>query len=143
MRVLVSTWGPDNGRAAAAGATHVPLEQLLRESDIVSLHMRLTDETKGILGPAQFALLKPTAFLINTARAALVDRSAMIDSLRSERIAGAALDVFHQEPLASDDALLSLRNVVLTPHDSGMTAEVVDLGLQRAAENVEKFLFSG
>jgi len=59
MRVLVSTWGPDNGRAAAAGATHVPLEQLLGESDIVSLHMRVTDETKGVLGPAQFALLKP------------------------------------------------------------------------------------
>jgi phosphoglycerate dehydrogenase-like enzyme len=143
MRVLVFTWGADNGRAAAAGAQHVPLETLLRESDIVSLHMRLTAETTGILGAAQLAMMKPSAFLINTARAALVDRDALIDVLVNEKIAGAALDVFHQEPLAADDPLLAMENVVLTPHDSGMTAEVIALGLKRAVENVEKFLFSG
>jgi D-3-phosphoglycerate dehydrogenase / 2-oxoglutarate reductase len=121
----------------------VPLEQLLRESDIVSLHMRLTEETKGILGSAQFALLKPTAFLINTARAALVDRDAMLAALREQKIGGAGLDVFHKEPLEAGDPLLSLPNVVLTPHDSGMTVEVIQLGLQRAVENVERFLFSG
>jgi phosphoglycerate dehydrogenase-like enzyme len=143
MRVLVFTWGADNGRAAAAGAQHVPLETLLRESDIVSLHMRLTAETTGILGAPQLAMMKPSAFLINTARAALVDRDALIDVLVNEKIAGAALDVFHQEPLAADDPLLAMENVVLTPHDSGMTAEVIALGLKRAVENVEKFLFSG
>ncbi len=140
LRVLASTWGPDNGRAAMLGARHVPLEQLLRESDIVSLHMRLTTETQGIVGPAQLALMKPSAFLINTARAALVDRDAMLGSLQRGAIAGAGLDVFHQEPLAPDDPLLSLPNVVLTPHDSGMTPEVIELGLQRAVDNVRAFL---
>jgi D-3-phosphoglycerate dehydrogenase len=143
MRVLVSTWGPDDGRATAVGARHVPLETVLRESDIVSLHMRLTAETRGILGRAQLGLMKPSAFLINTARADLVDRDALLDALRSDRLAGAGLDVFHEEPLAADDPLLSLSNVVLTPHDSGMTSEVIDLGLRRAVENVSSFLFSG
>jgi D-3-phosphoglycerate dehydrogenase len=142
MRLLVSTWGADDGRAAAAGGRHVPLADLLRESDIVSLHMRLTDETRGMLGAAQFAAMKPSAFLINTARAALVDRDVLISALQQGRIAGAALDVFHQEPLAAGDTLLALANVVLTPHDSGMTPEVIDLGLRRAVENVGTFLFS-
>ena len=75
MRLLASTWGPDDGRADAVGARHVPLEALLRESDIVSLHMRLTAETKGMIGRAELALMKPSAFLVNTARAALVDRA--------------------------------------------------------------------
>ncbi len=143
MRVLVWSWGADNGRASAHGAHHVSLDTLLHESDIVSLHLRLTEATSGILGAAQFALMKPSGFLINTARAGLVDREAMIGALRDGKIAGAALDVFHQEPVAADDPLLALPNVVLTPHDSGMTAEVIDLGLKRAVENVEKFLFSG
>lgn len=140
LRLLVSTWGPDGGRAAEAHARHVPLETLLRESDIVSLHMRLTDQTRGMLGAPELALMKPSSFLVNTARAALVDRASLIDALRHDRIAGAALDVFHQEPLAADDPLLTLTNVVLTPHDAGMTAEVIGLGLQRAVENVAAFL---
>ncbi len=140
MRVLVSSWGSDGGRAAAAGARPVPLETLLRESDIVSLHMRLTAETTGVIGHAQLAMMKPTAFLINSARAALVDRASLVDALQHDRIAGAGLDVFHQEPVAPDDPLLSLANVVLTPHDSGMTAEVIQLGLKRAVENVANFL---
>ncbi len=143
MKLLVSTWGPDNGRAAAVGARHVPLDQLLRSADIVSLHMRLTAETTGILGHAQLALMKPSAVLINTARAALVDRDALLSMLQKGAIAGAGLDVFHQEPLAPDDPLLSLPNVVLTPHDSGMTARVIELGLKRAVEHVENFLSNG
>ena len=139
-RLLVATWGPDDGRAEAIGARHVTLDTLLRESDIVSLHLRLTGETRGMLGPAELALMKPSAFLVNTARAALVDRASLIDALRDGRLAGAALDVFHQEPLPADDPLLSLSNVVLTPHDAGMTAEVIDVGLMRAVENVAQFL---
>jgi D-3-phosphoglycerate dehydrogenase len=143
VRLLVATWGPDDGRAAAIGARHVPLDTLLRESDIVSLHLRLTDETTGIVGAAELALMRPSAYLVNTARAGLVDRTALIDALRSGRIAGAALDVFHHEPLPADDPLVSLPSVILTPHDAGMTAEVVEHGLLRAVENVARFLSGG
>jgi D-3-phosphoglycerate dehydrogenase len=143
MRLLASTWGPDDGRARALGATHVPIESLLRESDFISLHLRLTDETRGFLSRERLALMKPTAFLVNTARAALVDRNALIDALREHRLAGAGLDVFHEEPIAATDPLLTRPNVVLTPHNAGMTREVIDAGLSRAVENIERFLRDG
>jgi len=140
MRLLASTHGPDGGRAGAVGARHVSIETLLRESDIVSLHLRLSAETTGFLSRERLALMKPTAYLINTARAGLVERDAFVDALQAGRIAGAGLDVFHEEPIASSDPLLALPNVVLTPHDAGMTQEVIDIGLRRAVENVEHFL---
>jgi D-3-phosphoglycerate dehydrogenase len=140
MRVLAATFGPDSGRAAAAGARHVTIEELLRESDVVSLHLRLSEKSASYLNRERLGLMKPTAYLINTARAGLVDRSALIDGLRDGRIAGAGLDVFHEEPIAPGDPLLALPNVVLTPHNAGTTQEVVDAGLRRAVENVERFL---
>jgi D-3-phosphoglycerate dehydrogenase len=140
VRLLASTLGDDDGRSAAVGARHVPIETLLQESDVVTLHLRLSERTAGYIDLARLALMKPTAFLVNTARAALVDRVALIDALRDSRIAGAALDVFHEEPLPAGDDLLALPNVVLTPHDAGMTAEVIDRGLRRAVQNVEAFL---
>ncbi|MGH7322694.1 MAG: 2-hydroxyacid dehydrogenase [Candidatus Rokuibacteriota bacterium] len=140
MRLLVSTYGPDAGRAAAAGARHVPIDELLREADIVSLHLRLSPDTQGYLGRERLALMKPTAFLVNTARGALVDKAALVEALREGRIAGAALDVFHEEPVSPDDPLLALPNLVLTPHNGGMTREVIDGGLRRAIENIERFL---
>lgn len=140
MRLLASTYGPDGARAATVGARHVSIETLLRESDIVSLHLRLSAETTGFLSRERLALMKPSAYLINTARAGLVDRAAFIEALQQGRIAGAGLDVFHEEPIAAGDPLLTLSNVVLTPHDAGMTQEVIDIGLRRAVENVEHFL---
>ncbi len=140
MRLLASTWGPDRGRAAAAGAQHVPIEALLRDSDVVSLHLRLSADTTGFLSRDRLALMKPSAFLVNTARGALVHREALIAALRSGQLAGAALDAFHEEPVRADDPLLALPNVVLTPHNAGMTQEVIDAGLRRAVENVERFL---
>jgi D-3-phosphoglycerate dehydrogenase / 2-oxoglutarate reductase len=140
MRVLVTTWRPHDGRVTSAGAVPVALDTLLRDADVVSLHLRLTPETSGILSRERFALMKPLAFLINTARGALVDRSALLEALRDGRLAGAGLDVFHEEPVPADDALLTLPNVVLTPHNAGTTREVVDLGLRRAVENVERFV---
>jgi phosphoglycerate dehydrogenase-like enzyme len=140
VRLLASTYGPDAGRAAAHSARHVPVETLLRESDIVSLHLRLSEDTKGYLGRDRLALMKPTAFLINTARGAIVDKAALIDALRAGRIAGAALDVYHEEPIPQGDPILGLPNVVLTPHNGGQTREVIDAGLLRAVENVEHFI---
>ena len=118
MRMLASTFGPDKGRAAALGAQHVPVEQLLRESDIVSLHLRLSADTQGYLGKERLALMKPTAFLINTARGGLVDEQALAEALRSGRIGGAGFDVLSVEPPHSGNPLLELRlpNFVLTPH---------------------------
>jgi lactate dehydrogenase-like 2-hydroxyacid dehydrogenase len=140
MRLLASTHGDDAGRAAALGARHVPIETLLRESDIVSLHLRLSGETMGYVSRERLALMKATAFLINTARGGLVDRDALVDALRNGRLAGAGLDVFHEEPARADDPLLSLPNAVLTPHNAGTTPEVVDVGLRRAVENIAAYL---
>jgi phosphoglycerate dehydrogenase-like enzyme len=140
LRLLASTFGPDNGRAAALSAQHVPVEQLLREADIVSLHLRLSAETEAYLSRQRLALMKPTAFLINTARGGLVDKQALIDAVRDNRLAGAALDVFHEEPIPPGDPLLALPELVLTPHNGGMTREVIDSGVLRAVENIQLFL---
>jgi D-3-phosphoglycerate dehydrogenase len=140
MRLLAATLGDDNGRSAAVGARHVPIETLLRESDVVTLHLRLSERTTRYIDRARLALMKPTAFLVNTARAGLVDRDALIEALRGSRIAGAALDVFHEEPIPVGDELLALPNVVMTPHDAGTTPEVMEHGLRRAVQNVEAFL---
>jgi glyoxylate reductase/D-3-phosphoglycerate dehydrogenase len=140
VRLLAATYGPEAGRAAAAGARHVPVETLLREADIVSLHLRLSADTQSYLGRDRLALMKPTAFLVNTARGGLVDKTALVDALRDGRIAGAALDVFHEEPIPAGDPILGLANVVLTPHNGGTTREVIDAGLLRAVENIEHFL---
>jgi phosphoglycerate dehydrogenase-like enzyme len=140
VHLLAATWGLDAGRAAAVGARHVPIETLLQESDIVSLHLRLSAETEEVINRARLALMKPSAFLVNTARGRLVDREALVDALREGRLAGAALDVFHEEPIAASDPLLMLPNVVLTPHNAGMTQEVIEVGLLQTVENVRHFL---
>lgn len=137
-KLLVYTNTPDAGRAASAGARAVSLDELLCESDVVSLHLRLEPATNGIITRERLALMKPSTVLINTARGALVDRDALVSALRSGALAGAGLDVFHDEPLPAGDALASLPNVVLTPHIAGNTPEVVAAGLDLAVRNVEE-----
>ena len=102
--------------ALAVGVARVQKDELFASSDIVSLHLVLSERTRGIVGAHELSLMKPGAYLINTARGPLVDEAALIDALRSRRIAGAALDVYWQEPISRDHPLLSLGNVVLTPH---------------------------
>jgi phosphoglycerate dehydrogenase-like enzyme len=102
--------------------------------------VRLTPQTRGFIGTREFALMKPGAILINTGRGALVDRDALHDALANQRIAGAGLDVFHDEPLKPGDPILGFSNTVLSPHNAGQTPEVRREGLLLTIENVERFL---
>jgi len=105
--------------AERIGVRLVDKDTLFREADFVSIHVKVTPETKGLVGMRELELMKPTAYLINTARAAIVDQKALYRVLKEKRIAGAALDVFENEPLKPDDPFLNLDNVVLTPHIAG------------------------
>ncbi len=140
MRVIA--WGPTltDERAAAAGATCVSLDDLFRESDIVSIHLRLSERTRGIVAAHQLSLMKTTAYLINTARGPLVDEAALIDALREHRIAGAALDVYDVEPLPPNHPFLSLENVVLSPHMGYVTHEAYRLFFGQVVETIESYL---
>lgn len=124
MRVLAFSPHADPAEAAHLGVPLVPLEALLAESDFVSVHARPRPENRRMFGAAQFARMKSTAYFINIARGELVDQGALVDALRSRRIAGAGLDVFEQEPLPAGDPLTQLDNVILTPHWNASTRDV-------------------
>jgi phosphoglycerate dehydrogenase-like enzyme len=124
MRLLCYSPHADPGQAAALGVQLTSLEDLLRAADFVSLHCRLSEETRGLLGAPQLALMKPTAYLVNVARGELIDQPALVAALQDERIAGAGLDVFTDEPIAVDDPLLALDNVIVTPHWNASTVDV-------------------
>ncbi len=130
----------DEARIRKAGATPAAKDEILARADVISLHVRLGTDTRGFIGRREFGLMKPTAILVNTGRGALVDRDALLAALKERKILGAGLDVFHQEPVAPDDPILSLPNVVLSPHNAGQTPEVIRDGLLRAVENVEHYL---
>ena len=121
-------------------AEFVVLEDLLTQSDFVTLHVPLTDETKYMIGKEQFAMMKKTAYLIHTSRGKIVDDRALVDALNSGHLGGAGIDVFEQEPPPADLALLQCEQVVLTPHCADMTPEGVDLLNSGAVENVIAFL---
>lgn len=140
MNVMAWSAQGDDKRLRAAGVHPAKKEDILQQADVVSLHVRLTPETRGFLGKKELAMMKPTAILVNTGRGALVERDALIAALKDKKLMGAGLDVFHQEPLAADDPILALPNVVLSPHNAGQTPEVIRDGLIAAVENVEKFL---
>lgn len=127
-------------KAAAVGANLTDLDTLLRESDIVTLHAKITNETTHMIGERELALMKPKAYLINTARGALVDEKALYEALRDGRIAGAGLDVFEKEPPSSDNPLLGLGNVVLTPHISSWTEDALKKEADIAMEEVKRIL---
>ena len=138
MRVVTWTMNPN----PELGFPHVSIEELLTSSDVVSLHLRLSEQTRGFLDASRIALMKPRAILLNTARGPIVDERAMMASLRSGQLGGAGLDVFDVEPLPEDHPLKGMENVVLSPHAAGITPEALEAGLSLAVDNVLAY-FSG
>ena len=140
MRVLAWTFHPSPERAAALGVEFVELDELLRRSDVVSLHVKLTDESRGLIGRHELALMKPGAILVNAGRGPLVDEPALVEALESGHLGGAGLDVFTQEPLPPDAPILRCRQVVLTPHNADSTPEGIDFLNEGAVDNALAFL---
>jgi D-3-phosphoglycerate dehydrogenase / 2-oxoglutarate reductase len=131
MKVIA--WGPTltPERAAKSAATFMPLEEVLKAADVISIHLKLSPESRHLLNEARLRLMKKSAYLVNTARGAIVDETALVKILKENVIAGAALDVFVEEPLPKNHPLLELDNVVLTPHLGWPT----DSGFEGFAEN--------
>ncbi len=135
-RVVIYDVVRDQGAAASCGASYVSLEQLLATADFVSLHAPATPETRGLINAGTLAQMKPSAYLINTARGDLVQETHLADALRQGRIAGAALDVFAAEPPEPANPLLGLPNVLPTPHIAGITAQSARRMAELSAENL-------
>ncbi|MHB8646506.1 MAG: D-2-hydroxyacid dehydrogenase family protein [Thermomicrobiales bacterium] len=142
MGMDVRGWSPSltEERAAAVGASYQDLETLLAVTDVVAVHLRLTPASRGILSREKLALMKPEALFVNTARAALLDEEALVEMLQSGRLWGAALDVFAEEPLPADHPLLSLPNVVLTPHIGWVAEESYRVFIEGVVENILAYL---
>lgn len=126
--------------AATKGARRVSREELFSGCDFVSIHLRLSARSEGLVGKAELALMRPDAFLINTSRAAIVDQDALVDALRQERIAGAALDVFDVEPLPREHPLRGVPNLLLTPHIGYVTRDTYRIFYGETLEAVEGWL---
>jgi len=142
MKLIAWTFHPDPNFAAEVGVEWVKREALYERADVVSIHVRLSPETRGMVGPEAFARMKPGAILVNTARGPIVDEDALIEALLAGRLGAAGLDVFDAEPLPAGHPLTTLSNVVLSPHNAGVTPEVTEAGLLLAVENVASF-FAG
>ena len=140
MKVIAWTYNPSQRRAKELGIDFVSFNQLLRESDVVSIHVRLSERSRHLIGAREFAMMKPGALLINVARGPIVDTDALVEALDSGYIAGAAIDVFDEEPIPVDHPLLSCEQVILTPHCADMTPEGVELLNEGAVDNVIAFL---
>lgn len=140
MKVIAWTFNPSPARAAALGLEYVELDDLLSRSDAISLHVKLTSESRGLIGSRELSLMKPGSLLVNTARGAVVDNVALVEALDSGHLAGAGLDVFDIEPLPANDPILSCQQVVLTPHSADQNPEGMDLLNLGAVENVLAFL---
>ena len=143
MEILVYDPYADADRVAQVGAMSVDLEHLLRKSDVVTVHCKPTEETAGMLGKDQFALMKESAIFINTARASITDEYALLDALKTGVIAGAGLDVFSMEPVDSDNIFLELDNVTVTPHIAGNTKETIERQSETLVRAIETFLEGG
>jgi D-3-phosphoglycerate dehydrogenase / 2-oxoglutarate reductase len=140
MRILVSSLSETFANAENSNWTEVSFSELLENSDAISVHARLTPQTRSMFGAAEFSRMKPTALFVNTARGQLVSSRALAEALANETIAGAALDVFNTEPLDRNSPLARLPNVILTPHIASNTMEALNVSLNMVVDNVIDFL---
>ena len=140
MRILVSSLSETFANAGNSNWTEVSFSELLENSDAISIHARLTPQTRSMFGATEFSRMKPTALFVNTARGQLVNSRALAEALANETIAGAALDVFNSEPLDSNSPLAHLPNVILTPHIASNTMEALNVSLNMVVDNVIDFL---
>jgi D-3-phosphoglycerate dehydrogenase len=140
MHVQAWTFHPSLKRAQSLGVQFLSLDELLRTSDVVSIHLKLTQQSRGLVGERELALMRPGALLVNTARGAIVNTEALIHALNSGHLGGAGLDVFDVEPLPREHPLLRCAQVVLTPHNADQTPEGKDMLNAGAVDNVIAFL---
>jgi phosphoglycerate dehydrogenase-like enzyme len=144
MGMRVIAWNRTSGREAELNSTPVEMvgwDELFERSDVVAIHLRSTPETAGIVGPREIGLMKPSAILLNTARAAVIDYGALAKAIREGLLAGAGLDVHSVEPLPPEENLFrDLDTVVLTPHSGAVTVEANQRSMQAAVENITRFL---
>ncbi|MBS7611263.1 phosphoglycerate dehydrogenase [Candidatus Bathyarchaeota archaeon] len=143
MRILAYDPFVDRDKADRLGVELTSLEAVLKESDFVSVHASLTSETRGLIGEREFRLMKSTAFLINTARGAIIDENALIKALKEKWIAGAALDVYAEEPLPREHPLRKMENTILTPHIASYTYEAIRKTDEMVLESLETFFKGG
>ena len=127
-------------RAAEVGVRRVDKEELLRTADVVTVHLQLSERTRGLLGAAELALMKPTALLVNTSRGPIVDEHALATALEEQRLAGAGIDVYDTEPLPADSSLRGLPNAVTTPHLGYVTHRTYELFYREAVEDVAAWM---
>lgn len=140
MQLIAWSQNLTEERASEAGARLVKKEELFKQADILTIHLVLSDRTRGLIGRNELQMMRPTAYLINASRGPLVDEEALIRALKNKVIAGAGLDVFDREPLPQDHPFLDLENVVLTPHLGYVTREVFHFFYGESQENIQNFL---
>ncbi len=140
MSVLAWSQNLTAERATQQGARLASKEELLSNSDVVTIHLVLSDRTRGLIGARELRLMKPTAYLVNTSRGPIVDEKALVEALQKKTIAGAGLDVFDEEPLAPDNPFLSLDNVVITPHLGYVTIDNYRVFYGQALEAIQAYL---
>jgi phosphoglycerate dehydrogenase-like enzyme len=140
MKVIAWSQNLTAERAAEAGATLVSKEELFRQADILTIHLVLSNRSRGLVGAAELALMKPTARLVNTSRGPIVVEADLVAALRECRIAGAAIDVYDQEPLPSDHPFRSLTNILATPHIGYVAHDLYETFYRDTVDNIQRWL---
>jgi phosphoglycerate dehydrogenase-like enzyme len=140
MKIIAWSQNLTAERAADSGATRVEKSELFSLADVLTIHLLLSERTRGLVGRHEIALMKKSAILINTARAAIVDEAALVEALAAGRIAGVGLDVYSCEPLPPDAPILKAPNTVLTPHLGYVTRETYGVYFPQALEDIEAWI---